>query len=100
MVPKNILNIEKKDNIIGNVFNLFYPNIATSLLFDSDLSTPIIHGSKNIVMTQLKNIYKTMNVDIKSTIIVMSYILTSEGYRRVDTYRGPIETLGKYIRRY
>ena len=100
MVNKNVLNIDKKDKLIGNVFHLFYPDLSTSLLFDSDLSMPIIWGNKSIVMTQLKNIHKLTNVDIKSKVIIISYFMTSEGYKKLDMYQGPIETIGKYIRRY
>ena len=99
MVNKNIVNINKK-SIQGNVFHLFYSDISTSFLFDSDLSDPIIWGNKSIVMTQLKNIHKLMNVDIKSQVIIISYIMTAEGYKKIDFYRGLIDTIGKYIRRY
>jgi len=100
MIVKNIINPEKKDNVIGNVFHIFYPDIANSILFDSDLSSCIIYGSKSIVMTNLKNIHKLMKVDNKSNVIIFSYIMTIDGYRRIDTYQGPIDTIGKYIRRY
>jgi hypothetical protein len=100
MIPQNVLNIEKKASIQGSVFHLFYPNLNTALLFDRDMVTPIIWGSKNIVMTNLKNIHELMGVDKTTKVRVYSYILSSEGYRKIDMYNGPIETIGKYIRRY
>lgn len=100
MILKNVLNINKKKNIRGNVFNLFYPDLSTSILFDSDLSEPIIWGNKSVVMMQLKNIYKITNVPITSEIIVVSYVISTEGYKKIDLYKGKIETLGKYIKRY
>ena len=100
MITKNIINPEKKDSIIGNVFHLFYIDLSTSILFDGDLSSCIIYGNKSIVMTNLKNFHKLMKVDGKSTVIIFSYVMSIDGYRRIDTYKGPIETIGKYIRRY
>ena len=100
MTPKNVLNIEKKGKIIGNVFHLFYSDISKSILFDSDFSSCIIYGNKSIVMTQLKNIDKLMNIDNQSRVIIFSYIMSSAGYKKIDMYNGPIETIGKYIRRY
>ncbi len=100
MIAKNVLNPEKHDKIIGNVFHLFYPDLNTSYLFDSSLVTPIIWGSKNIVMTQLKNIHKLLNVKNSTKIYVISYIMGPEGYRRIQTYNGTIKNIGKYIIRY
>lgn len=102
MVSKNVVNPEKKGKIEGMVFHLFYPELSTSFLFDSDFTTPIIWGSKNVVMTTLKKIDEIIGGAVKPTmkVRIYSYILTQEGYRRIDTYNGPIETIGKYIRRY
>ena len=100
MLVQNVLNTEKKDNIQGAVFHLFYPDLNTSVLFDKDLSTPIIFGSKNVVMVWVKKLNELMNVEKTTKVRIYSYILTTEGYRRIDIYNGPIETIGKYIRRY
>lgn len=100
MVPKNVVNPEKKGKIEGSVFHLFYPDLNTSYLFDRDLETPIIWGSKNVVMTTLKKIDEWMGVKPIVKVRIYSYIITQDGYRRIDTYNGPIETIGKYIRRY
>lgn len=100
MIPKNVVNPNKRNKIIGNVFHLFYPDLNTSFLFDNDFIEPIIFGSKNVVMTTLKGIDREMNVKPNSKVWIYSYIMTSEGYRRIDIYHGPIETIGKYIRRY
>lgn len=100
MLSKNVLNIEKKENIEGNVFHLFYPDINTSILFDQDLSIPIIWGSKNVVMANVKKLDELMKVKNTSKVKIYSYIMSPEGYRRIDTYYGPIESIGKYIRRY
>lgn len=100
MIVKNVINPEKRGKIEGFVFHLFYPDTINSVLFDSDFSTPIIWGSKNIVMTQLKKIDELMKVTPESKVRIYSYILDHNGYRRIDTYNGPIDTIGKYIRRY
>jgi len=100
MIPQNVVNIEKKGNIEGSVFHIFYPNLNTSLLFDKTLTTPIIWGSKTIVMTWTKKLDELMEVPNTTKVRIYSYILTQDGYRRIDTYNGPIETIGKYIRRY
>jgi hypothetical protein len=100
MVPKNVVNPEKKGKIEGSVFHLFYPDLNTSYLFDRDFEVPIIWGSKNVVMTALKKIDEYMGVKPIAKVRIYSYILTQEGYRRIDIYNGPIETIGKYIRRY
>lgn len=100
MITKNILNHEKKDAIIGNVFHLYYYSMAEAVLYDVDMVNPIVWGNKSIVLTQLKNIYKIMNVPVTSQVVIISYILTSDGFKKIDLYKGPIETIGKYIRRY
>ena len=100
MVSKNVINIEKKNSIRGNVFQLFYSDMNTSYLYDVDMSAPIIWGNKTVVMTTLKKIHELMNVDIKSNVIVFSYIMCNDGYRKIDIYKGEIQTIGKYIRRY
>lgn len=100
MVPQNVVNTEKRDKIEGRVFHLFYPDLNTSLLFDRDFVTPIIWGSKTIVMTWTKKLDELMGVPNTTKVRIYSYILGQDGYRRIDTYNGPIETIGKYIRRY
>jgi len=99
MIAENVINPNKRGNIHGTVFHVFYPDLHKSILFDKDMEDPIIHGSKNIVMTHLKKINELMNVSEKTKITIHSYIITSDGYRRTDTYNGPIETIGKYIKR-
>lgn len=100
MLAQNVINPEKKGKIAGSVFHLFYPDSNTSILFDRDFETPIIWGSKNVVMTQVKKLDELMGVKPITKVRIYSYILTQEGFRRIDTYNGPIETIGKYIRRY
>ena len=102
MIPQNVINSEKKGNIEGTVFHIFYPNLNTSFLFDRDFSSPIIWGSKNVVMTWVKKLHDKDLMDVPKTtkVVIYSYILDVQGYRRIDTYKGPIETIGKYIRRY
>lgn len=100
MLAQNVVNSNKKGKIQGKVFHLFYMDLNTSILFDKDFTEPIVWGSKNVVMTNLKKIDEIMQVPSATKVVVYSYILGQEGYRRIDTYNGPIETLGKYIRRY
>lgn len=102
MVPQNVVNPEKKGKIQGTVFHLFYPELSTSILFDRDFTTPIIWGSKNVVMINLRKIHEFMggNTNSATKVRIYSYIMSQDGYRRIDTYNGPIETIGKYIRRY
>lgn len=100
MIPQNVVNTEKKGNIEGKVFHLFYPDLNTSILFDRNFTAPIIWGSKNIVMTWIKRLDELLDAKPDSKVVIYSYILSTEGYRRIDTYSGPIETIGKYIRRY
>ena len=100
MLAQNVVNPEKRGNILGNVFHLFYPDLKIAVLFDRDLSVPIMWGTKTVVMTQVKALDKLMEVPTTNKVRIYSYIITNEGYRRIDTYNGPIETIGKYIRRY
>ena len=100
MLPKNVINIEKKSSVEGRVFHLFYPDLHTSVFFDKDLTTPIIWGSKNVVMGWVKKLDDLIGTPPKTKVRIYSYILAQEGYRRIDIYNGPIETIGKYIRRY
>ena len=100
MVSQNIINLEKKGKIEGLVFHIFYVDLNTSYLFDSNFSTPIVWGSKNIVMTWVKKLDELTNTTKQTKVRIYSYLLTNQGYRRIDIYNGPIETIGKYIRRY
>lgn len=99
MLPQNVINVEKKGEILGTTFHLFYPDLNTSILFDRDFSTPIIHGNKNIVMAWVKKLDELLEVPKATKVRIHTYIVTQDGYRRCDTYNGPIETIGKYIRR-
>ena len=98
MLSANVVNTEKKDNIEGSTFNLFYPDLSTSILFDNDLTKPIIFGSKNVVMTTLKKIDELMNVKPETKIKVYSYLKGTNGYRRFDTFHSSISVIGKYIK--
>lgn len=100
MIPQNVVNVDKKGNIKGSVFHLFYPDLHTSLLFDRDMTAPIIWGSKSVVMTWVKKLDELMGVPKEQKVRIYSYILDMQGYRRIDIYNGPINTIGKYIRRY
>jgi len=101
MLPKNVINSEKKGRVIGNVFHLFYMDMNTSVLFDSELNIPIIWGSKTIIITLLKKIDEHMAGATKDTkVVIFSYILGNEGYRRIQTFKAPISEIGKYLIRY
>lgn len=101
MLAQNVINPEKRDKVEGPVFHLFYIDLSTSVLFDHDLAVPIIWGSKNIVITHLKKIDEMMPLAKPETKVrIYSYILGQEGFRRIQTYNGPIETIGKYLIRY
>lgn len=99
MLSQNVINPFKKSNIQGRVFHLFYPDLNTSLLFDKDLSEPIIFGSKNVVMTHVKKLDELLGVSKTTKVRIYTYLLDQNGFRRVDTYDGPIENIGRYIRR-
>jgi hypothetical protein len=98
MIPTGVLNPNKKA-IEGSTFHLFYRDTKTSYLFDSDLGEPIIWGNKAEVMRTLtRRMSELMGVDRDHKVKVHSYVKDAMGYRRVDTYNGPIETIAKYIR--
>lgn len=100
MLAQNVVNPEKKGKVEGVIFHLFYPDLNNAILFDRDFTTPIIWGNKNVVMTNLKKIGDIIGVNSTTKVRVYSYIISQDGYRRIDTYNGPIDTIGKYIRRY
>lgn len=50
-------------------------------------------------MRILKKIDIIMNAKPENKVKVYSYLRDTNGYRRFDTYHGPIETIGKYIKR-
>jgi len=99
MLSQNVLNLNKKNNIEGQIFHLFYPDLHTSIFFDQDLSEPIVFGNKNVVMGWVKKLDELMNVKDNYKVKIYSYITSPEGYRRTDTYYGPISTISKYIKR-
>ena len=101
MLPQNVINPEKRDKINGKVFHLFYIDLNTLVLFDRDLNIPIMWGSKTIVIGYLKKIDTEMKVPNTTKVRIYSYILDYEnGFRKIQTYNGPIETIGKYLIRY
>lgn len=100
MLAQNVINTEKRDKIHGRVFHLFYLDLNSAVLFDCDLAVPIMWGSKNIVITTLKKLDELINVKKETTVRIYSYILGQEGYRRIQTYNGPINTISKYLIRY
>jgi hypothetical protein len=99
MLAQNVFNPEKA-TIEGSVFHLFYMDLNTSVLYDRDLTKPIIWGSKTIVIGALKGIDEKMNVKPDHKVRIYSYVLGTEGFRRIQTYNGPISTIGKYLIRY
>ena len=99
MLAQNVFNTEK-GAIQGSVFHLFYMDLNTSVLYDRDLTKPIIWGSKTIVIGTLKKIDEEMKVKPDTKVRVYSYILGTEGFRRIQTYNGPISGIGKYLIRY
>jgi len=98
MLAQNVFNPEKE--IVGSVFHLFYMDLNTVTLFDRNLNIPIMWGSKTVVVNTLKNIYEKMKVKATMKVVVYSYILGTEGFRRIQTYNGPIDGIGKYLIRY
>ena len=101
MLSQNVLNPEKSDKIKGNVFHLFYIDLNTLVLYDRDLNIPIMWGGKTIVIGFLKKIDTAMHVSPTAKVRIYSYILdSSNGFRKIQTYNGPIETIGKYLIRY
>ena len=100
MLAQNVFNPEKANKIQGAVFHLFYMDLNTIVWFDKDLSKPIMWGSKTIVIGALKKIDAELKVDPSYKVRIYSYILGTEGFKRIQTYNGPIETIGKYLIRY
>lgn len=98
MLAQNVINPRKKGKIGGAVFHLFYPDLHTSIFFDKDITEPIIYGSKNIVMGWVRKLDELMVVPPTTKVRIYSYIITLDGYRRTDTYNGPIEFINKYIK--
>lgn len=97
MIPQNVVNTQKRGNVVGHVFHLFYPDLHTSIFFDRDMTQPIIWGSKNVVMSTVKRLDELMEVKPDTKVRIYTYIIDTNGYRRIHTYNGPIETIGKYI---
>lgn len=101
MLPQNVINPEKRDKISGRVFHLFYKDLNTLVLFDSDLNVPIAWGSKTVIIGLLKKIDTMMNMPPTTTVRVYSYISdAANGFRKIQTFNGPIENIGKYLIRY
>lgn len=98
MLAQNVWNPEKQ--IEGSVFHLYYMDLNTAVLFDKHLNIPCMWGSKTVVINALKHIDERMNVEPDHKVRIYSYILGQEGFRRVQTYNGSIETIGKYLIRY
>lgn len=98
MLAQNVWNPEK--TVEGSVFHLFYIDLNTLVLFDKNLNVPCMWGSKTVVINRLKNIDDEMKVKKDHKVRIYSYVLGQEGYRRIQTYNGPIETIGKYLIRY
>ena len=98
MLSQNILNPEKKEKLVGTTFHIFYTDLHTSIFFDKNFNVPIIWGSKNVVMGWVKKLDELLNVPKTTRVKIFSYIFDKDiGFRRVDTYTGPIETIGKFI---
>lgn len=100
MLAQNVVNPEKQGKIKGPVFHLFYMDLNTLVLFDREINVPIIWGGKTIVIGFLKKIDEELKVDKTHKVRIYSYTLGQEGFHRIQTYNGPIETIGKYLIRY
>ena len=100
MLSQNVINPEKQGSIEGSVFHLYYMDLNTAVLFDRNLHVPIMWGSKTVVINALKHIDAEMRAKPDTKIRVYSYVLGQEGFRRIQTYNGPISGVGKYLIRY
>jgi hypothetical protein len=98
MLAQNVWNSEKK--VEGSVFHLYYMDLNTAVLFDKNLNVPCMWGSKTIVINALKHIDEEMKVKTDHKVRIYSYILGTDGFKKIQTYNGPISTIGKYIIRY
>lgn len=98
MLAQNVWNSEKK--LQGSVFHLFYMDLNHCVLFDKNLNIPCMWGSKTVVINSLKHIDEELKVKPDHKVRIYSYILGTEGFKRIQTYNGPIETIGKYLIRY
>lgn len=95
----NVVNPSKKGVLTSTVYHLWYDSDGiTATLFDNDMSAPILYGNKMLVLSTLRKINTLMVIGSPDTIIyVFSYVNTDQGYKRVQTYHGPISTISKYV---
>lgn len=101
IIPKNVILPEKRDHITGNAFHVFYSNTTTAHLFDSDLSSPIIWGDKNVV--RINALYKLDELTGNppgAKVWVFTYIMTADGYRKKQTVHAAIQDVRKYLLKY
>ena len=100
MISINVINksAQKTNKIEGNVFHLFYMDASNAILFDRDLTLPLIWGTKTVVRSKLKDLDTLMNVPPTAVIQIHSYKFDdAHGYRWVGTFKGPIETIQKQL---
>jgi hypothetical protein len=102
IIPKNVVLPEKKDNIKGMVFHLFYPDLTTLIFFDSDLTMPICWGNKNVVKTNAVYKLDTITTHLTTTtkVWLFSYIMSEDGYRKKQTLHCNLGDIRKHLINY
>lgn len=96
------INTDKlvRGKLVGNVYHLF-KNDQHAYLFDADLISPIIWGTKSIVQIKIKTLDKLIEIIspaiIPPPVIIYKYKFHPEGYKPYTVYYGTFDKFNVFI---
>ena len=92
MIVPNIIHPEKRGNIEGSTFHVFFLDDITAVVFDKYMDIPIIRGNKNIVRAVLKK-FKDHLPKTTTRVRIFFYKLTPPEFKMKMKYEGLAENI-------
>jgi len=89
MISQNAINPSKRGNIIGLTFHFFLLDANTAVLYDREMTNPIIWGNKTVVKSTVRKLPELIG-NTTAEVRVMFYTMRPPEFRMKFKYEGPI----------
>ena len=89
MIAQNAINPSKRGKINGFTFHVFLLDINTAIMFDRDLSEPIISGNKNVVKATIRKLPELLD-NSTARVRILYYTPGLPEFKMKFKYDGPI----------
>jgi hypothetical protein len=89
MIAQNAINPSKRGKIEGFTFHVFMLDLHTAIMFDRNMSEPIIWGNKNIVKATIRKLPELLD-NTTARVRVIFYASAPPEFKMKFKYDGPI----------